>query len=210
MSQSAAMWCLIGTATCFASRGVFDLLRIAGQAPESDMQLRHVDQRHAPEQPRPGIPAGIGLHAGVHRDDDGIRLAGIDQPGDVHLEGRIAVVVQRGLGPVDLDGGVHHRAVQPQRDPLPRPFGGDVQLPPVVGDAGVEIAAGRPRGRFGIDVALDHVIVGQVHDAFLKLAGQAPVVVDESPAEAPAPVDIDTPHVLSLPLFCRTGAAIWK
>ena len=54
--------------------------------------------------------------------------------------------------------------------------------------------------------------VGQGTTATLILpaTSAAPVVVDESPAEAPAPVDIDTPQVFSLPLFCRTGAAIWK
>ena len=161
------------------------------------MQLWHVHQFHAPEQARAGEPAAVGLHAGVDDDDDAVGLAGIHQLGDVRLEGRVAAVVQDGLRAVDLHGGVHHRAVQPEGDALPRPLCGDVEGLDVVGHPRVIVAAGLPGRRLREHVPLDHVVVGQIHLAPVPLPGQPSRRVWHAQGELPPTVDVDAPHVAS-------------
>ncbi len=180
-----------------AVRRVLDLPRVARQPAERHVQLRHVRERHATEQPRAGVPARVRLHAGVDGDDDAVRLARIDQLRDVGLKGRVAVVLQRGLRAVDLDRGVHHRAVQPQRHALARPFRGDLDLLPVVRNARVVVAAGRLGRRVCAHVALNHVVVRQVHDALLQRPQQPCGTVDEAVSKVPFPVDVCASHGVS-------------
>ena len=166
------------------------------EAVRGQMQLGAVYQPHAAEQPRAGVPAGIGLHTGVEVDGDAVFFAKGQVGRQAHGERDIAVVLQRGPAAVHLDGGVHHRAIQLQKDFLPGPGSRDIDKPGVVGGPGRVKAAGRPGGGVGGNVRLDHIVVRQVHDARgvpgVKVLGHdVQHRVEAAGSEPPAAVQVD-------------------
>ena len=177
-------------------RVILDGAGMPGEPAEGQVQPGRVHKLHAAEKARAGIPAGIGLHAGIGGDDNAAGFPGIDKAGDVHFKGGIAVVLQGRLIPVHLYGGVHHGAVKAQANPVLCPFGGDRDFLHIVRHTGIVIAAGSAGGGFGKDVAFHHVIVGKVYHAVIRLTAHLLEEIQIAQAEQPALVKIHVPHML--------------
>ena len=128
-----------------------------------EMHLRPVQEPDAPIQPGTGIPAGIGLHAGVYVDRDPVFRPVFHQAGQIHEKRRVSVMLQGGFAAVDFHGGVHHRPVNLQPDTAVLPFPGDGHILCVVSQAAGKVSHVRLSRRIGRDRRPDHAVVGQVH-----------------------------------------------
>ena len=128
-----------------------------------NMYLRPVQQLHSPVQSGSGIPAGIGLHTGIHIDGNPVFSPVGRQPGQVHIERRVAVMLHRRFAPVDLHRSIHHRPVNLQPDAAFPPLPGNRHIPGIAAQSAGKISHIGPGRRVRRNRRADHPVMGQVH-----------------------------------------------
>lgn len=148
------------------------------------------------ENARPGIPAGIGLHAGIDRHGNPVFLPVIERVSEIHRKGRISVVMTSQQTSVYRYGRVHHHTVKVEINLLPLPLCRDVQLLRVSGHPLGVVPHGRPRRRVRAHVALDHIVVGKVYLPAETPRGQSHHQHGTSLLKRPASVQIFFLHFL--------------
>ena len=131
-------------------------------AVRDEMELRPVEQLYAAVQAGTGIPAGVGLHTGVHVDGDPVFGTVCHQAGQIHKERRVAVVLQGGFAAVDVHRRVHHGAVNLQADAAGFPLPGNHDGFGIAGQSAGEVSHVRPGRSVRRDRCADHAVMGQV------------------------------------------------
>ena len=105
-----------------------------------------MNQLHAAENSRAGVPAGVGLHAGIDGNRHAVFLSEVYILRDIDRKRCIPVMVQSAFAAVDLDRRVHHDAVKVKENLLVLPLFRDLKIFAVARDALCIISAGRARG----------------------------------------------------------------
>ena len=130
----------------------------------SEMDLRTVQEFNAAVQSGTGIPAGIGLHAGVDIDRNPVFGAVFCQAGQIHIERRISVMLHGGFAAVDLHRSIHHGPVDLQADTSVLPLTGNLHHLRIAGQSAGEVSHIRPGRSIRRDRSADHTVMGQADD----------------------------------------------
>ena len=110
-----------------------------------------------------GIPAAVGLHAGVYHNGNTVFLPVIQAVGNIHRKGGIPVMMQLYKAAVDGNRCVHHGSVKFQENLLSFPFCRNLQILRISGCPFGKIAHGRSRRCIRFHITFDHVIMRQVY-----------------------------------------------
>ena len=152
-----------GTASGPYSGSVVNPLRIGEDPLRLHMEGLHMGQLHTAVDARARVPPGVGLHAGVHRHRHPVRIAEIQRVRDIRGEGRVAVVMALHQASVDGYGRVHHHPVEMEPDPLPLPLPGHMEILRISPRRSCEVPHGLCRRSLSNHIALNHVVMGELH-----------------------------------------------
>ena len=174
--------------------GELDSLCVRKNTVRLNVQRLHMGQFHSTVNSCAGVPAGIGLHAGIHRDRNPVTLPQIQSVGNIHGKWCVSVVMPLYQTAVDGHRSIHHHPVKMKVHSFPLPFLRYCQKFGVGTHPCRKIPHGRPRRRVLSHIPSNHVIVRKLH---------LPTIIHQvghSLCKKPVPVPVRSLHLPIPPL----------